>query len=274
MLLSIQGNRGSFHHIVAQNIFGSDIELIERDTFREVFDDTKNGSCDYGIVAIENSIAGSIHENYDHLVRYDLFIQREYYLRIEQQLIAHQNVTTENIRQVFSHPMAIKQCRDFLELYPEWQIVEAADTAGSVAKIKNEGRLDAAAIASDLAATIHDMNIVAHSIQTEKQNYTRFFVLGKDHTFLPISDKTSLVFTTKNEAGALVKILNLLGTANINMSKLESRPVASKTWEYYFYLDVEKNLLDPNCAELLAQIQDYTTWFKVLGVYPREQGVV
>lgn len=269
MIVSIQGYRGSFHHIVAQNVFGKEIQLLERDTFREVFDDTLEKRVDFGIAALENSIAGSIHETYDLLLKKDVYMIGEFYLRIAQQLIAFPETKIEDITEVLSHPMAIRQCYDFLAKYPAWKVLEEPDTAGSVAKIKHEGRKNSAAIASNLAAEVYGMQIIAPDIETDKQNYTRFAILSDKKHFPTDADKTSLVCSVKHTPGSLAGLLNMIAGFGVNLSKIESRPIVGKAWEYYFYIDFEAGMEQEAGKKILENMKDHCDMVRVLGSYKK-----
>jgi prephenate dehydratase len=264
MTISIQGYKGSFHHIVAQHFFGDNIKLLERDTFAEVFQDTMTAAAEFGIVAIENTIAGSIGENYDLLLQNNLWIVHELNLRITQQLIALPEVSIRDIRMVYSHPMAIKQCKDFLYKHSQWKIQETSDTAGSVLSLAKQKNKHAAAIASSLAARLYAMRILAKNIETNKQNYTKFFVLSRIQQ--KEGDKTSLVCKLKHEPGSLMSLLKVFFDKNINLTKIESRPIIGDIWHYYFYIDIESNIYK---NALYEDLQRKTEWFKVLGVYTK-----
>ena len=173
MRVSIQGERGSYHDLVANHIFGSNYESLYRGSFTEVFEDTYRGRSDYGIIAIENSIVGSLHDNYDLLLQYELRIH-ERYLRISHNLLVNENVRLRDIKEIRSHPIALRQCRQYLGKYPSWKIIEGPDTAGSCIDIVENNLRDVAAIASKSAAEVYGMKILANGIETNKQNYTRF----------------------------------------------------------------------------------------------------
>lgn len=181
MPISIQGYQGSFHHIVARKLFGHSVEILERDSFPEVFEDVAQGKASHGIIAIENSLTGSILENYDLLLKYDkIHIIDEIYLRISQHLISWPDNTLSDISTVHSHPVALKQCATFLHQHPQWKITEETDTAGSVKMLRDKKMKHGAAIASSLAAELYHMKILAPNIEMNKKNYTRFLVLSKN----------------------------------------------------------------------------------------------
>ncbi|PPD57432.1 prephenate dehydratase [Dehalogenimonas etheniformans] len=273
--ISIQGARGSFHDIVARKKFPGDSEIIESETFKQVFEDVHKGITDYGVVAIENSIYGSFLENYDFLLKYDARIVGEEYLRIVLNLIALPGTKIENITEIYTHPMAMNQSEDFLEKHPKMRRIESEDTAAAVRLIKGQDLHTAAAIGSALAAEIYGMKILAKDIETEKRNYTRFLIIARPNTPYDLdADKTSLVVRAKNIPGALYLVLKCFNDEGINLSKIESRPmVTGRVWEYYFYLDFEKGLNAPATQRALKELEKVTSMIKVLGTYKRDEKV-
>lgn len=237
--------------------------------------DVDSGRATFAIMAIENSIAGSLIMNFDLLAKYPVPIVGEVVLRIAQQFIAKPEVRLEEIREVWSHPMAIEQCREFLDLYPEWKIIESEDTAGSVAALADSDRRDVAAIASDYAAQIYSMKILKESIETDPQNYTRFLILSREslptHLNLPAT-RSSFRFSTKNEPGSLLRVLEIFESSGVNLSKLESRPIVGRPWEYQFYcdavLDDALRADDPLHKQLLIKLKEVTQDIQLLGSYP------
>lgn len=273
--ISIQGARGSFHDIVARKKFPGDSEIIESETFKQVFEDVHKGVTDYGVVAIENSIYGSFIENYDSLLKYNTRIIGEEYLRIVLNLIALPNTKIENITEVYTHPMAMNQAEEYLEKHPKMRRVETDDTAAAVRLIKEKDMHTAAAIGSTLAAEIYNMKVLAKDIETEKRNYTRFLIIAKpDMPYSMDADKTSLVIRAKNIPGALYQVLKCFDDEDINLSKIESRPIiSSRTWDYYFYLDFEKGLNAPATQRAMKSLENATSMIKVLGTYKRDEKV-
>jgi prephenate dehydratase len=269
VIISIQGVRGSFHEEAAANIFGNPI-LLERDTFDEVFSDCSNRKCDYAIAAIENSIVGSLIYNYDRLFKYDLHIVGETYLRISHNLIASPDTSLYDVTEIWSHPMAIEQCRAFLATHPA-KVVEMDDTAGSVKKIMEERAFGTAAIASARSAEMYGATILMPSIETDPHNYTRFLVLSKDANQRPVhkeNTKTSLVIRIEDKPGSLHDLLGTIRGANINLSKIESRPRVGVPWNYDFYLDLNMDANSVDGKELLDQLSSCSIFLKVLGSYP------
>ncbi len=263
--IAIQGYEGSFHQIVAYKYFGRDITTIPCATFREVAASVKSGRADAGVMAIENSIAGSIIANYSILQDANLQVAGEMYLPIQQNLMALPGTGIEDITEVQSHPMALLQCVDFLDSHPAWKLVESEDTALS-AKIIAENRLHgSAAIASTLAAELFGLEIIAPEINTIKHNYTRFMILKPhDHHMAPDADKASLYFKTDNRSGALMRVLSQLD--GVNMSKLQSYPIPSEPWHYLFHIDIEFDCLDDYMINL-ERLQRVAEEVHVYGVY-------
>jgi prephenate dehydratase len=271
MKVSIQGYKGSFHHQVASAL-GLDGELIYRENFDLVFNDVKSGQADLALVAMENSIAGSILENFDRLRKSGLEIKGEYYLRIIMNLIAYPGQSISGIKEVRSHAMAIKQCEEFLQAHPQIRTVEHIDTAKAVEEIMQNKLMGVAGIAGEKAAFAFNAEILQAGIETDPQNFTRFLIIGPHQTqaslTYPTKDaiKTSIYFQTAHKPGALVEVLSLLQQAGANMTNLVSRPVVGQAWHYGFYVDFETNntLQD----SLIKAIEQHTDKLVVLGSYP------
>lgn len=240
MHIAIQGEKGSYHHIAAESYFGGDIELVCCKTFAAVFDALANKAANIAIVAVENSTAGSVHAVYDLLLTHDFFVTGEVYEPIHHCLVTVPGVEMEDIKRVYSHPMALPQCAGFLEKnLPYAERIEFSDTAASATHIKQANDKYAAAIASSLAAKLEGLHILRSNVEDYQHNVTRFLILSPRHKAADDSDKSSLVLETPHEPGALVSALNVLAEATINLTKLESRPIPSKPWRYQFLIDVE-----------------------------------
>ena len=262
--IAIQGYEGCFHHIAANQYFGRDIEIIPCDTFREVATTVKSGKADMGLMAIENSIAGSIIPNYSILQDENLQVAGEVYLAIKQNLMVLPDVELKDIKEVQSHSMALLQCIDYLDQF-SWKLVESEDTALSARYIAENGLRNTAAIASELAAEMYGLKIIAPEINTCKTNYTRFMVLKRyDHKMDENANKASLYFTTNHEEGSLLKALSQL--ENINLSKLQSYPIPSEPWHYKFHIDLEFKCMDDYIRNLV-RLQNTTEEVHVYGVY-------
>lgn len=270
--IAIQGIKASFHEEAAFKFFGDNIETIECDSFKETCEVLKYKKADFTVMAIENSIAGSILPNYSLLRDYNFNIVGEVYLSIQLHLLALPGVKFEDIRYVESHPIAIRQCSDFFNEYPQIQIFESTDTAACAKRISEEKLTDRAAIANLLAAKTYGLNIIERSIESNKKNYTRFLILSTGHPEIKDTNKASLSFQVSDEIGSLAKILNIFAENNINMSKIQSMPVLGKRHEYNFYVDIEwKKHADYQKA--IPQALRYAVNFTVMGEYKRNDKV-
>ncbi len=262
--IAIQGYEGCFHHIAANEYFGRDIDIMPQDTFRGVAAAVKRGDADMGMMAIENSIAGSIIANYSILQDANLQVAGEIYLPIKQNLMVLPDVGLDDIREVESHPMALLQCIDYLDVR-SWKLIESEDTALSARHIAEKGLRHTAAVASELAAEMFGLKIIAPEINTIKSNYTRFMVLKRhDHNIDPQADKASLYFKTDHREGSLLRTLSQLH--GINLSKLQSYPIPSEPWHYLFHIDLEFGCLDDYIRNL-DRLQAAAEEVHVYGVY-------
>lgn len=264
----IQGYEGSFHQAAALQFFGKNIQVLPCATFTELIKKTtQKCECIRGVMAIENSIAGSILPNYSLLQKSNLTIIGEIYLQIDQNLLVNKNVQLEDIREVHSHPMALQQCIDFLDQY-NWKLVETDDTALSARHIHQHKSSHIAAVASKFAAELFDLEIIAAHIHTMKHNYTRFLVLQHTELAQPVkdADKASVNFHTDNSKGSLARILTVIADANINLSKLQSFPLSGSNFKYSFHADLEFETCDEFEAVTKA-LKPITQNFKVYGVY-------
>lgn len=266
--VAYQGEPGAFSEKAVYQYFGETAMAEAHPSFRDVFEAVAERRCPFGVIPIENSLAGSIHENYDLLLEYDVAIVGELKLRIIHNLIAHEGTRLDEIRRLYAHPQAIAQCRAFLAAYPQWEIFQVYDTAGAVKYIREHNLRDAAAIASTQAAEAFGMVVLKEGIESDPRNYTRFLVISADHLVNERANKTSLIYSTPNRPGALFRTLEVFAEHKINLVKLESRPIAGRPWEYIFYVDLEGHLDQPEVAEALEQVRSLTEFLKVLGSYP------
>jgi prephenate dehydratase len=245
--------------------------------FEDLFRNLKEGRAAGAVVPIENTLAGSVHENYDHLVNFELPIVAETSVRIVHNLMALPGVKFSQIKRVYSHPVALNQCLDFFAKNPQIEKVPFYDTAGSVKMLKEEGHTDAGAIASRVAAETYGAHILRRSIESDRQNFTRFFLLrtpayARRHPIEPHRDtvwKTSLVFSTRNVPGALFRALSAFALRDLNLMKIESRPLRGKPWEYLFYLDFLGRADSPVARNALANLGEIADFLRVLGCYPK-----
>jgi prephenate dehydratase len=267
LTVAIQGEPGSFSHSAALEVLGHEVRLLPVPSFDRLFEVVASGEADRAVVPIENSLAGSIHENYDRLSASRLHIVGETQLRIRHCLIGVPGAELERITQVLSHPVALTQCRRFLAERAAIQAVAAYDTAGSVMAIVREGEPRHAAIASRLAAALHGGAILLEGIEDDEQNYTRFLILARAAGPLTAATKTSIVFSLQNRPGALYQALGVFALRGVDLSKIESRPLPGRPWEYAFYLDV---LGDPrgSAGEAVEDLRGAARDLRVLGSYP------
>ncbi len=270
LAVSIQGFEGSFHQVAAQLFFGKDVEVITCHTFKEVIKVASNKKeSDGGIMAIENSIAGSILPNYNLLQKSNLKIVGEIYLQIRQNLLVNPGVKLEDIREVHSHTMALQQCYDFLDKHT-WKLVETDDTALSAKYIHQHKSKHTAAIASKLAAELYQLKMITPNIHTLKNNYTRFLVLQREEDSRPIpdADKASVNFHTDHSKGSLAKVLTKISEGGINLSKLQSFPIPGSDFKYSFHVDMEFDSVQ-QFNKVIESIRPLTAAIKIYGVYKR-----
>ncbi len=266
--ISIQGYEGSFHQLAARQFFGKNVEVICCSTFREVIKIAEErDQSDGGIMAIENSIAGSILPNYNLLQKSNLKIIGEIYLHIKQNLLVNPGVSIEDIREVHSHPMALLQCTEFLEKH-NWKLIETEDTALSAKNLHQHRSKHIAAVASKLAADLFQLETIAPNIHTLKNNYTRFLVLQVAEVAEEImyADKASIIFQTDHSKGSLAKVLTKIAEGDVNLSKLQSMPIPGSDWRYSFHADMEFETLEQFHA-VVESIKNLTTDLKVYGIY-------
>jgi prephenate dehydratase len=266
--VSIQGYEGSFHQVAAQQFFGKNVEVLPCATFRDVIKIATNKTeSNGGVMAIENSIAGSILPNYTLLQKSALKIIGEIYLPIKQHLLVNPGVQLEDIREVHSHPMAIQQCLEYLDNY-NWKLVETEDTALSAKHVQQHRSKHIAAIASKLAADLFNLDVIAPNIHTQKSNYTRFLVLQPEDVAKPVIDanKASVNFHTDHSRGSLARVLTRIADGGINLSKLQSFPIPGSDWKYSCHADMDFETLD-QFHQVIEGIQPITTELKIYGVY-------
>jgi prephenate dehydratase len=274
---AFQGERGAFSEEAARRLLGRRVKVLPCQRFEDVFRNLSEKKVQAAVVAIENTLHGSVHENYDHLLHHDLPIVAETSVRIVHNLIAKPGVKFRDIRRAFSHPVALNQCLNFFSEHPQIEKVPFYDTAGSVKMIMEEGLADAGGIASALAAPNYGATILKRSIEDDRRNFTRFFLLRRPEfarTF-PVKTnsrthwKTSVVFTTRNVPGALFRSLSAFALRDLNLAKIESRPLRGKPWEYLFYLDFFGHIDDPVSQNALRHLREVADFCRVLGCYPR-----
>jgi len=266
MKIAIQGEVGSFSHEAATRMLpGCTVVPCMRSA--EVFDKLDRRLVAAAVIPIENSLAGSVAEHCDLLLARNVFIEREFRLRIIHNLIAAEGVKLRDVRRVYSHPVALEQCRNFFRRHPTIDPIPFYDTAGSVKNVIRQGLRDAAAIAGKQSAREYKGRILASGIEDDKRNFTRFFLIGKSRRVRSQANKTSIVFTVKDVPGALFKALSVFALRDISLSKIESRPLRGRPWEYAFYVDFRRGH-DQAARNALRHLGEVADLVKVLGIYP------
>ncbi|MCL5877961.1 MAG: prephenate dehydratase [Candidatus Bathyarchaeota archaeon] len=268
MKVTYQGETGAYSEMAVYKFFGRKVEPVPCKDFRDVFESVKTGVVPHGVVPIENSIEGSVNQNYDLFLAYDLKVCGEVAVKLAHVLIGNPTAKFDDIKTVYSHPQALAQCRKYLEKH-KWEIIPAYDTAGAVKIIKEKGISNAAAIASEKAADLYGMKILARDIADNPSNYTRFLVLGLEDAAPTGDDKTSIIFSAKHAPGTLYHALGEFASRNINLTRIESRPTKTTAWQYNFYLDFEGHRTEKRCIEALEALEKFATFVKILGSYPR-----
>jgi prephenate dehydratase len=266
MKVAIQGELGCFSHEAAWKMLPQ-ASVVSCSRSAEVFDRVESGSVQAAVIPIENSLAGSVAEHFDLLLTRDVFIHREFPLRIRHNLIAPPGVKLADVRRVFSHPVALDQCRKFLRVRPKIQAVPFYDTAGSVRQIISEKLRDAAAIAPARAAQQYGGRVLLAGIEDDQQNYTRFLLISKSRKVAKGANKTSIGFALKNLPGVLFKALSVFTLRDIDLSKIESRPMRGRPWEYVFFVDILRGD-DEAARNALRHLAEIAEFVKVLGTYP------
>ncbi len=271
--IGFQGALGAFSQEAVVQLLGNKVEVVPFPRFEDVFRAVARRKIDGAVIPIENTLAGSVHENYDHLLHFDVRIAAETNVRIIHNLIAPPGIRLKDIRKVYSHPVALNQCLKFFARHRTIESTPFYDTAGSVAMVMEEQAPDQAAIASSVAASIYGAHILQRSIEDDRRNFTRFFLLYPSRQRLPRREgkawKTSLVFTTRNIPGALFRALSAFALRDLNLTKLESRPLHGKPWEYLFYLDFLDREDEPRVQNALRHLAELADFMRVLGSYPQ-----
>ena len=268
MRVAFQGEPGAYSEEAGNGYYGNKVEMVPSESFDAVFAAVTSGACDAGLIPIENSLAGSIHQNYDLLLRHELHIVGEYFLRVRHCLIGFPGVAFSDVRRVISHPQALGQCAGYLR---ERGLKSEAvyDTAGSVKMLKSSEDKTTAAIASKQAAEIYDMQILQEGIEDNNENYTRFLEIAREPVEPQGEAKTSIVFTLKNIPGSLYSALRVFADRDIDLTKMESRPLVGKIWEYLFYIDfVGKADMEPGKGAMV-ELEENALMLRILGTYSR-----
>ena len=269
MKIAFQGEHGAYSEQAIREHFGNDCATVPCISFEEVFSSVADCSCDCGFIPVENSVAGSIHRNYDLLLENNLFVTGEHITRVSHCLIGLPDARIDQIRKVVSHPQALAQCENTLRAMKGVSSEPVYDTAGSVKIIKELGDPCVAAIASHWAADLYGMHVLAENIEDNAANYTRFQIISREPRAVVQNAKTSIVFALKNEPAALFRAMSVFALRGIDLTKIESRPLVGKPWEYLFYIDFSGSQADEKVQKALSNLEEYATFLRVLGSYPK-----
>ena len=267
-----QGIEGAYTELALKQYFGENADSYHVDTWRDAMEALKNGEADYAVLPIENSSAGIVSENYDLMVEYDNYIVGEQIIRIDHALLGLPEAEIEDITDIYSHPQALMQCSKYLEDNRNWEKHSMKNTAMSAQKIREDGQISKAAIASALTADIYGLKVLDKAIQNNKNNYTKFIIVTNQKIFEKKANKISLSFEIPHKSGSLYHKLSHFIYNGINMNKIESRPVQGKAWEYRFFVDIEGNLNDAAVQNALKGLEEETIRLKVLGNYASTEG--
>ncbi|MCL5029204.1 MAG: prephenate dehydratase [Bacteroidetes bacterium] len=266
--IAFQGERGAFSETASKKMFSENIQISPSFSFEDVFTKVKNNHVDYGVIPIENSLYGSVFESYDLLLQYSLTIIGELNLQINHHLLANQNYELNELKKIYSHPQALGQCSIFLKTLKNAELVPAYDTAGSALMLMNDKVIPAAAIASREAADIYKLKILKSNIQNNQENYTRFLAISKKQIHKEFKNpKTSICFELKSMPGALFRALSVFALRDIDLLKIESRPIPHKPFEYNFYLDMKGSLSDDKIKKALNHLAEISLSIKEFGTY-------
>lgn len=269
--VAYQGEAGAYSELAVMEFFGEGFQPKPHVSFEKVFEAVEKGVCKFGMLPIENSLAGSIHRNYDLLLQHQLPIIGEYHLRVKHCLIALPGVKKEDLRKIISHPQALAQCDGYLKLFSSVEVEPTYDTAGSVKLIQENGWRTIAAIASVRAAEVHQMSILERGIEDNAENFTRFIVISAKPKIEGKEIKTSIVFTLQNQPGSLYKALSVFSLRDIDLVKIESRPLVGKPWEYLFYIDFAGSVEDKAVIRAIENLEEYAVMVRILGSYQRHR---
>jgi len=267
--VAFSGVPGSHSHRACLSFFGPEVPFQTCSSFRELFDLVDKEEVNFGILPLENSLTGSIHENYDLLLAYDLKIVGEVTLRIKHNLIGFDNATLEGLQRIYSHPQIFRQCKEYLEQHPAWDLIACRDTATAVSRVKENNDPREAAIAGAEAASLHHMTLLKEGVEMNPRNFTRFVVISKNGALPGLKNKASLIYSVSDRPGSLFETLRVFADHRLNLVKVESRPIHDRPWEYLFYVDVEVDLAAAEHCHLLQELQARTEYFKYLGSYQK-----
>ncbi len=261
------GENGAYSHKASLSYFGDDVTPVPMESFRDIFNACEKGSVEYGIVPVENSLSGSIHENFDLLQEYDLKIIGEVTIRIKHALIAHGTMDKKAIKKILASPPAFSQCKNFLDQCPGVEAVPVKAYSSAVKHIKDTSDTTTAAIGTAMEADIYNLKVIEDSIEDNPRNYTRFAIIAKEYKGIKKVGKSSIIFSTGNKPGALYAVMKVFSQHGINLVKLESRPILGKPWEYMFYADLEADILSDALSPMMADLKKKTEILRILGRY-------
>lgn len=266
--VAYSGVPGSHSHKASLQFFGTEVPIRNCASFREVFDLVDREQMAFGVVPVENTLTGSIHENYDLLLEYDLKIVGELTLRIKHNLLGHEEASIDNLKRIYSHPQVFQQCREYLQKHPDWDLISCKDTASAVLDVKEGDNIEEAAIAGEEANEVYRLHVLKEGIETNPRNFTRFVVISRNGSLPGPRNKSSVIFSVSDKPGALYETLRVFAENNINLVKLESRPIHSRPWEYLFYTDFEADVAGDS-RHILEELTKKTEFFKFLGSYQK-----
>jgi prephenate dehydratase len=276
--VAFQGEKGAFSQVAVYQLLGKRVQVVPCQRFEDVFVRLRDKGAEAAVIPIENTLAGSVHENYDHLLQFNFEICGETSVRINHSLVAAPGVRFRDLRRVFSHPVALNQCLDFFTHNPRISSEPFYDTAGSVKMVVEKSLPDAAAIGSAIAAEIYGGTILRRSLEDDRRNYTRFFLLrrpedARRHPPAAARNcewKTTLVFSTRNLPGYLFRALSAFALRDVNLAKIESRPLRGRPWEYMFYLELLGRVDETRIRKALGHLEELADFLRVLGSYPKD----
>lgn len=271
--VGFQGVEASFSHQALIEYFGNEVETSSFLSFKDVFDALERGEIKYGILPIENSSTGSITEVYDLLRKYGFWIVGEKCIKVDHNLLGIKDTKLSDIKEVYSHEQGFLQCKDFFDNYKDWRLIPYFNTAKSALYISRENLKNKVCVASKKAAEIYGLHILKENINYSSNNYTRFIIIGRHMRIKKSCNKITIVITLPHKVGSLHGILKHFVEHNSNMMKIESRPIVGKSWEYFFYIDFEGNILDENTKDVLKGIEEESRYFKFLGNYRGEGNI-
>lgn len=265
--VAYSGVPGSFSHKACLQFFGADVSIDNCGSFRDVFNLVDSEQAAFGVVPVENSLTGSIHENYDLLLEYNLKIVGELTLKIKHNILGHADARIDALERIYSHPQVFQQCKDYLDKHPGWDLIACKDTASAVKRVKETGDPKEAAIAAEETEQVYGMTVLKEGVETNPRNFTRFLVISKNESLPGPKNKSSLIYSVSDKPGALFETLRIFAENNVNIVKLESRPIHSRPWEYLFYVDLETDVTEESRWPIMEELDSKTEFFKFLGSY-------